>query len=818
MAINSLESFENYTQGAEQDDQGDGDLPTYDDLAAQSSPNSRFGRWRGWIEKRAAERYADLTSEEVDRRRTRGWGHDQQPQPDIQVNNHGQDAAKTASAPHGAHLDQSPASHGSLPLRIRINADHLDMPTLLEPTRGASYTGQESSLSPSPVDSLSQSQNSLHGTASETLVPSHLQVHQFGSRFLPHTMSPIRCVLPIQRDRLLLIGTDSGLSVLDMYPTEWASDGNVGIIQKGPGEAQARVVWTGEAVYQMSILEYEDIGEGTPQGVVLALVGPDPDAPSVATGHQESLRSLRMYNLASLTSLAKWTVAQQGTHSVDLRRASDWNIQQTPIKKHRPASSITRGLKNLIIESPTRTQQPATSYQSYLAAPTAKRQTTTASADSSWDVVDDLPLRWATDFVPLASAGSRLASASVIAYALWQEGGPGPGGGRHGRRALLAVATKYNIFLYETPKGERAFHFVKEFYIPVQPRNLTFVHQSVQDISRSPSDGGSPRTTGHGHTRAASSESPFSLHNNRASLAAPSNLTYSAQMAIFVIFEKKAGVIRIADAAVTEVELYDTGSGSSLLGGGSFLAAKDSLSAGGSLGSRRSRASIDFMAFREGKGFWVLPTLVDLPAAQLPSGDVSPAKSVYVLTRGKQSHVVSAPLPAAIQNSPPLYTLTWSSHPSSVSPRVCVPSPSRSPGSNETLPFLQLIGMGEDGIEVQEIPFTTLSNRKGKGKGVALADPSRVQSFIGETGLLANGGHWHRPASMAAPQLERTDSATSTSSFESVETEEVTSRLRADAGVYGWLRKDVEDWRVFWVGGDARDVGGHNEDEDGVLV
>ncbi|KAF9238822.1 hypothetical protein BU15DRAFT_88258 [Melanogaster broomeanus] len=697
MSNNSSEPFETYIHGAEQDEQGDGDLPTYDDLASQHSPNSRFGRWRGWIEKRAAERYADLTSEDRERRRARGWGHDEQ------------------------------------------------QPPILS----------------------SQSQQTLQGTASETLVPTHLQVHHFGSRFLPHSKSPIRCTLPIQR-------TDNGLSVLDMYPTEWASDGTIGIIQKGPGEAQARVVWTGEAVHQMSILEYEDIGEGTPQGVVLALVGPDPDAPSAASGHQESLRTLRMYNLASLTSLAKWTISQQGAHPVDLRRASDWNIQQTPIKKHRPTSSITRGLKNLIIESPTRTQQPATSYQSYLAAPTAKRQTTTASADSSWDVVDDFPLRWATDFVPLASVGSRLASASVISYALWQEGGAGPGGGRHGRRALLAVATKYNIFLYETPKGERAFHFVKEFYTPVQPRNLTFLHQSVQDTTRSPLDSGFPRATGYGHGRVASSDSHFS----RASLAAPSNVTYSAQMALFVIFEKKAGVIRIADAAVTEVELYDTGSGSGLMGGGSFLAAKDSLTVGGTLGSRR-------------KGTWVLPSLIDLPAAQLPGGDISPGKSVYVLTRGKQSHIVSAPLPAAIQNTPPLYTLMWSSHPSSVS-------------SRDAPPFLQLIGMGEDGLEVHEIPLAILSNPKGKGKGVAPADPSHVQSFMGETGFLANAGHWHH--------LRLSDS------FDSVETEAAASQLRAEAGAYGWLRKDVEDWRVFWVGGDASGVEGNDEEEDGVLV
>ena len=42
MSMNSFDSFETYIQGAEQDQQGDGDLPTYDDLSAQhSGPNSR---------------------------------------------------------------------------------------------------------------------------------------------------------------------------------------------------------------------------------------------------------------------------------------------------------------------------------------------------------------------------------------------------------------------------------------------------------------------------------------------------------------------------------------------------------------------------------------------------------------------------------------------------------------------------------------------------------------------------------------------------------------------------------------------------------
>lgn len=239
------------------------------------------------------------------------------------------DPSNPPSAFNLFHSDQSRVPPA--PLRIHTGRDLPDLPaSASRPNQCISHL--ESAVSTSSTDPPSQSQQDLQATTCETLLPTHLQLHQFGSRFLPHTTSPIRCILSINRDRLLLIGTDNGLSVLDMYPMEWGSDGDVGIFQKGPGEAQARVVWTGEAyvvfdstntcscselvgalfrVYQMSVLEHEDIGEGTPQGVVLALVGPDPDAPCASSGHQESIRTLRMYNLASLTNLAKWTIAQK---------------------------------------------------------------------------------------------------------------------------------------------------------------------------------------------------------------------------------------------------------------------------------------------------------------------------------------------------------------------------------------------------------------------------------------------------------------------------------------------------------------------------
>lgn len=80
--------------------------------------------------------------------------------------------------------------------------------------------------------------------ASHDILPTHLKMNQFGSRFLPHTTSQIRCLLPLVAERLLLIGHDEGLSVLDIFPQEWTESGEIAV--KGPDEAQARVIWRGE--------------------------------------------------------------------------------------------------------------------------------------------------------------------------------------------------------------------------------------------------------------------------------------------------------------------------------------------------------------------------------------------------------------------------------------------------------------------------------------------------------------------------------------------------------------------------------------------
>jgi hypothetical protein len=129
-------------------------------------------------------------------------------------------------------------------------------------------------------------------------------------------------LLPLLGDRLLLIGHDDGLSVLNMFPQEWT---DAGLQTRGPGEAEAHPVWTGEgllrfkhqscdhdsdnlfSVFEMSLLEVEEVGEGTPHGVALFLVGSD----SENGKEQESIRILRMYNLGSLISLARWAISQK---------------------------------------------------------------------------------------------------------------------------------------------------------------------------------------------------------------------------------------------------------------------------------------------------------------------------------------------------------------------------------------------------------------------------------------------------------------------------------------------------------------------------
>ncbi|KIY42883.1 hypothetical protein FISHEDRAFT_68270 [Fistulina hepatica ATCC 64428] len=699
-----------------------GDLPTYDDLAVQHGPNSRFGRWREWIEKRAAERYRDITPEERQRRRGRGWGND---------------------------------------------------------------------------DDLLQSIIPSLPFVCQKLKPTRAKMFNFGSRFLPHCTSPIRCLLPILNDRMLLIGHDNGLSVLDMYPRIWDEHG--GTTVRGPEEAEARLIWRGESVLQMSLLETETTPEGNLCGVVLALTGPEGGLAS-----DEGPPVLRMYNLASLVNLAQWAVRNKdiGGPPLDLYKTWHLNAQATPTKKHRPQHSFARSLRSFI-DQPlgagcvNSDSEPQTSSYHSMLSPSRIPNPRTLSPQL-WAVVEDeAPVRWATDFVPLAAPGSRLAQASIQSYAIWKQDDK-----RADRGQLLAVATKTNVLLYETPRGERAFRFVKEFYTPMPAKSITFFQQNVSEVVRSLSENTFRLHRGHARTTSTQSMRPMEGELTRVSI------NYGTQLCLFVVFGKKAGWIRLADSAVGEFTLHDEEYASMQQQHAMSASASSSpvrLYPDGGTTPRRSRASFEMQGPR-----WIAPATCELPLGNTGSkgkGIGLATRKVYVLTRGRRTHILPRPLPSNSAMSPPLYAVAWRSAPTTVTARCDVRAEE---------PFLQLVALGEEGAAVQEVPLAFLAKGSRGRVPVGVQRELRVaeeELGAGDAAFLCEGGHWDTPSS-SVQRSSSTRSGVSEESFDSVDTEDLVTRMQEEQGMYAWYRKDAEDWRVFWLGGPLSETAGDGDDDD----
>ena len=235
-------------------------------------------------------------------------------------------------------------------------------------------------------------------------------------------------------------------------------------------------------------------------------------------------------------------------------------------------------------------------------------------------------------------------------------------------------------------------------------------------------------------------------------------------------------MIRLADSTVSEIEMPDESS------------PNDALSPTG--GSPRR------VFYREQKGIWLPPTYEELTLGT-PNGVFT--KAIYVITRGKQTHILPSPLPTPLSSCPPLYSVTWNSPPIDVSHRVCSPLDDPS--------FLQLVGFGEYGIEVLEIPlsvFSASTGSLGKGKGKATArleEPVRAEADVGgDVAFLCRGGHWDEPQSYL---LSRSNSVMSYSSVSTARSGR--TGAEAEAGYYAAVRKGLEDWRVFWIGGDEKD-------------
>ncbi|KAG8982012.1 hypothetical protein FRC05_000154 [Tulasnella sp. 425] len=680
----------------------------------------------------------------------------------------------------------------------------------------------------------------------EACEPSRLCLHQFGSRFLPHATGRIHCMLPLMSDRFLLVGSTDGLSVVDVLPGlhprkgDQALSMNPGLATQPLADAVAVPIWTGEAVYQLDLLEdvTSDMNPDSPQGVVLALVGPSDD---------ECNKSIRMYNLASLASLVRWYCSQGDHPPLDMAKPggpSMATIARARLRKSRRQSDIAKGIKALIVDdlkatsssTPSALATPARrndrSRSPANSPPTARgdsfRTTTpppqsatslfgtsspiapthipkspsqTSIASSSWDIVDELPTRKLSTLEP----------PNYILSALHVDWGKAANFSSNSHQAKYIV----------------------DFYTPLAAKSISFTLQAGNKSSATE------------HARQPSGSSSGALRKNRS-------VDYGTQACLFVAFEKKAGLIRIGDSAVIEVESFPD-IGATISTSTSGHRTRPSVEGGMSLSSgpvrRHLAASLDGSAFWKSHPPWLGLVELQLPplavsAAHMMSADDSRAPSlpgsICFITRGRTTQIYPVPLPMSFNNTAlstaPLKTLTWRQQATKIHARLSLQrdGPNATPESargGPPAPVLQVVGLGQDGVEIQEFSLEFLLKKqdakdKGKARATFDSDPV-VRAFAdvgGAAGFLCVGGQWNKPMSrITSPvgdirgvlnsPLTRQDTWASVDTYGAgtvsspVEMASVSSHVTLSSGtiyesggLYGWVSKGGEDYRVFWLG------------------
>jgi hypothetical protein len=351
---------------------------------------------------------------------------------------------------------------------------------------------------------------------------------------------------------------------------------------------------------------------------------------------------------------------------------------------------------------------------------------------------------------------------------------------------MLAVATKQAILLYETPRGERAFRYVKEFYTPMPAKSITFIRQRYSEafVARSISSPSRHSTNDtkhshhhhhHHHNQSAHPHDPKDRYStiSQRSTSTRGSVIHTTQLSLFVVFDKKAIVIRIADSAVSEIDLWEDPTVREL-------------------GSPTSFRSFE-NASKEARNPWLPFTFIEITMSSPgPPGSPEPPPKPYLvglLTRGRRTQIVNYPIRLPL--SMPLRMLFWETQPSQVIPRIL-----RSIDGEPKV--LQVVGIGNHGVEVQEIPLPFVAGGgKGKGREVLSAISQASTDIGGQAGFLHRGGQWHEFGRPTPPPINRKDSMDSDDT-------QLPQRSKFSQGMYAWVQKGAEDWRVFWLGGNEQ--------------
>ena len=266
-------------------------------------------------------------------------------------------------------------------------------------------------------------------------------------------------------------------------------------------------------------------------------------------------------------------------------------------------------------------------------------------------------------------------------------------------------------------------------------------------------------------------------------VSSPGDSTYGSQLSLFVVFDKKAGLIRIGDSAVDEIEMYDDGTQPPVL---PISEKSPSL--------RRSLQAFDAFGFGHNhKGAWLPLCSLAVPTGAFAKDGTPLTRPIVLVSRGRQTHIHPSPLPVPLAWSAPLRSIWWNQPPSHVTARVC--------SGVDRPPFLQVIAYG-DGVEVVELDFSFLVSRTGlggKGKGRAAPVEPTVKAYapaFDHSRFACRGGEWHLlDTTHGRPEVRR-----SMQSVDGLNTRELVDRVKMDEGFYGWYMKDMEDYRVFWMG------------------
>ena len=163
--------------------------------------------------RRAAERFTDITPEERQQRRTRGWG------PAVCL---------AFLPPHNS------VQYQWIPFQVQTD---LVPPTTQKydvNSRPSLTNGSRAPLPPPQVSSV-------------RLGLAHLSVHEFGSRFVPHSTLPIQALLPLPSTHYLLMADSDGLAMLDIIPEDGPLSAEASVAYVHALEAaKRRDLWFGE--------------------------------------------------------------------------------------------------------------------------------------------------------------------------------------------------------------------------------------------------------------------------------------------------------------------------------------------------------------------------------------------------------------------------------------------------------------------------------------------------------------------------------------------------------------------------------------------